>query len=388
MNLTLPPGASAFRKTLVAFIEQHWSESELADLSRPVSPNRKLFLQKKLDEWYNKIFDEDWGSAGLNEYLLGGNLGSTQWYVWVSECGSRNLPSPLKLPGVGIVAPIVLALGSDKLIESVLPGIRNNEVAWGLAFSGSWQNQGDLKLKTSPSGIFLSGRVVVAHMGEKSDWVLIIHSEDGARNLLFVETSRLSFESLSDDVGLAFTSFSELVFDGERIDEQQVFEISSAPDWEKVLDYSINNYLFYQSPLYLRQETKKLKDLYRLGEEIEGIDRRFSEIEIEIEALVVSEIRMMSKSKTIERGLVIGQLSSRITDLLIEFQQLEVDLAAYNVVAGESSLLTHNEPESRKKDAAHLVNKMLYINTWSEGLMSRSSIRDHLAGEVGMGRYF
>ena len=74
MNLTLPPGASAFRKTLVAFIEQHWSESELAD-SRPVSPNRKLFLQKKLDEWYNKIFDEDWGSAGLNEYLLGGNLG-------------------------------------------------------------------------------------------------------------------------------------------------------------------------------------------------------------------------------------------------------------------------------------------------------------------------
>ena len=68
--------------------------------------------------------------------------------------------------------------------------------------------------------------------------------------------------------------------------------------------------------------------------------------------------------------------------------RLEVDLAGYNVVAGESSLLTHNEPESSKKDAAHLVNKMLYINTWSEGLMSRSSIRDHLAGEVGMGRYF
>ena len=87
-----------------------------------------------------------------------------QWYVWVSECGSRNLPSPLKLPGVGIVAPIVLALGSDKLIKAVLPGIRNNEVAWGLAFSVGWQNQGNLKLKTSPSGIFLSGRVVVAHM--------------------------------------------------------------------------------------------------------------------------------------------------------------------------------------------------------------------------------
>ena len=68
--------------------------------------------------------------------------------------------------------------------------------------------------------MFLSGRVV-AHVGEKSDWVLIIHSEDGARNLLFVEINRLSFESLSDDVGLAFTSFSELVFDGERIDEQQ-----------------------------------------------------------------------------------------------------------------------------------------------------------------------
>ena len=78
MNLTLPPGAKAFRKTIVALIDQHWSESELADLSRPVSPNRKLFLQKKLDEWYNKVFDEDWGSAGLNEDLFGGNLGSMQ----------------------------------------------------------------------------------------------------------------------------------------------------------------------------------------------------------------------------------------------------------------------------------------------------------------------
>ena len=387
MNVTLPPDASAFRKTVVAFIEQHWSESELVDLSRPVSPNRKRFLQKKLGEWYNKIFDEDWGSAGLNEELFGGNLGSMQWYVWVSECGSRNLPLPLKLPGAGIVAPIVLALGSHTLIKAVLPGIRNNEVSWGLAFSGSWQNQGDLKLKTSPTGIFLSGRVVVAHMGEKSDWVLIIHSEDNARNLLFVDTSKLSFKRLSDDVGLAFTSFSELIFDGETIDGQQVFEISSAPGWQKVLDYSINNYLVYQSPLYLRQETKKLKDLYRLGEEIEGIDQRFSEIEVEIEALVVSEIRMMSKLKTTEQGLVIGQLSSRMTDLLIEFQQLEVDLAAYNVVAVESSFLTHNEPESIKKDAAHLVNKMLYINTWSEGLMSRSGIRNHLAGELGIGRY-
>ena len=65
---------------------------------------------------------------------------------------------------------------------------------------------------------------------------------------------------------MAFTSFSELVFDGERIDEQQVFEIPSAPDWEKVLDYSINNYLFYQSPLYLRQETKKLKDIFNAGQ--------------------------------------------------------------------------------------------------------------------------
>ena len=139
--------------------------------------------------------------------------------------------------------------------------------------------------------------------------------------------------------------------------------------------------------MYLRQEIKKLKDLYRLGKEIEGIDQRFAQIEIEIEALAVSETRMMSKSRTTEQGLVIGQLNSRMTDSLIEFQQLEVDLAAYNVVAGESRLLTHNEPESSKKDAAHLVNKMLYINTWPEGLMSRSSIRDHLAGELGIGRY-
>ena len=196
-----------------------------------------------------------------------------------------------------------------------------------------------------------------------SEHTMIIHSEDGARNLLFVETSRLSLRRLSDDVGLAFTTFSELIFDGERIEDQQVFEISSAPGWEKVLDYSINNYLFYQSPLYLRQEIKKLKDLYRLGKEIEGIDQRFAQIEIEIEALAVSETRMMSKSRTTEQGLVIGQLNSRMIDSLIEFQQLEVDLAAYNVVAGESSLLTHNEPESSKKDAAHLVNKMLYINT-------------------------
>ena len=68
----------------------------------------------------------------------------------------------------------------------MLPGIRNNEVAWGLAFRLVGKIRAT-KLKLAPAESFI-GRVV-AHMGEKSDWVLIIHSEDGARNLLFVETS-------------------------------------------------------------------------------------------------------------------------------------------------------------------------------------------------------
>ena len=53
MNLTLSEEVLTFRKTIVAFIEQHWSESEIDDLSKPVAPTRKQFLQKKLEDWYN-----------------------------------------------------------------------------------------------------------------------------------------------------------------------------------------------------------------------------------------------------------------------------------------------------------------------------------------------
>ena len=387
MNLTLSKEASIFRKTIVAFIEQHWSESEIDDLSKPVAPTRKQFLQKKLEDWYNKIFDNDWGFVGFPGDLFGSELGSMQRYVWMSECGSRNLPSPLKFPGVGVVAPIVLALGSDRQIDAVLPGIRKNEVSWGFGFSGSRQSQGDLKLESGKGGVFLSGRAVAAHLGEMSDWVLIIHSGEDSHRLLFVESSRVPFSSLSADIGLAFTAVSELSFDGEKIDGEQILEITSAPDWTKVLGYSIHNYLFYQSPLYLMREAKKLKDLYRLGNEIEGIDQRFSEIEIEMEALAASEIRRLSKPEMTKAGLLVGQLNSQMTDLLVKFQQLELDLSGYDLVSERNALLAHNEPESGKKDAAHLINKMLYINAWSGGLMSRSNIRDHVANELGIGRF-
>ncbi|MFL2526098.1 MAG: hypothetical protein ACJ0Q3_01280 [Candidatus Azotimanducaceae bacterium] len=131
MNLTLSQEVLTFRKTIVAFIEQHWSESEIDDLSKPVAPTRKRFLKKKLEDWYNKIFENDWDFVGFSGDLFDPKPGSMQRYVWISECGSRNLPSPLKFPGVGIVAPIVLALGGKKQIEAVLPGIRKNEVSWG-----------------------------------------------------------------------------------------------------------------------------------------------------------------------------------------------------------------------------------------------------------------
>ena len=135
------------------------------------------------------------------------------------------------------------------------------------------------------------------------------------------------------------------------------------------------------------REAKKLKDLYRLGNEIEGIDQRFSELEIEIEALAVTEIRALSNSETKEPGLLTGELNSQITDLLIKFQQLELDLSGYELVCGQNALLSHNEPDSGTKDAAHLISKMLYINAWAEGLMSRSNIRDHVAKKLGIGRF-
>ena len=85
MNLTLPPGASAFSQNPSSF---HRATLERVRISRSFETGfseSNCFCEKKLDEWYNKIFDEDWGSAGLNEYLLGGNLGSMQWYVWVAS---------------------------------------------------------------------------------------------------------------------------------------------------------------------------------------------------------------------------------------------------------------------------------------------------------------
>ena len=124
-----------------------------------------------------------------------------------------------------------------------------------------------------------------------------------------------------------------------------------------------------------------------MGDEIEGIDQRFSEIEIETEALVANEIRALSKSETINSGLLIGQLNSKMTDVLIKFQQLELDLAGYDLVSGQNALLAHNEPESDTKDAAHLINKMLYISASSEGFLSGSSMIDHVANEMDIGHF-
>ena len=66
-------------------------------------------------------------------------------------------------------------------------------------------------------------------------------------------------------------------------------------------------------------------------------------------------------------------------DLMTRTLELEVDLLGYYSAPCEDRLLTHNEQSIGGDGVGYAIEKLMYINARSKGLVSSAGIKDRLA---------
>lgn len=370
-----------FRDEVVDLIESHFKGSGDEAIPSPMGSDLTGSYSKKIERWYGSIFEKGWALVGWPEQHGGISWDSTQKYIWFSECASRGLPTPFNLPGIAIVGPLLITLAQDDLLlENFLEGIKRNDVAWGVGAMDLPSSRNGLILSKDKEEFMLSGREVISSSAGGSDWALLIAGDEREDYVVLVELARLIVKINSHQTQLLTGDCCEIEFENERCDEEQIFLIPRGPARREFLNIVNENFAFYQSPLFLTKEIDRLRTINLRGWKDRTIDRGLAEIEIELRSLEVAEARViLGQDSGNDQRLSLAHLHLMSMDLMTRTLELEVDLLGYYSAPCEDRLLTHNEQSIGGDGVGYAIEKLMYINARSKGLVSSAGIKDRLA---------
>ena len=382
MNLEFTPEEQAFRDEVRTFIAENYPK-HLADFGMREDMAREDFLA-----WHKILGRKGWSVPAWPVEYGGTGWTPTQRYIWSEENARASTVMPLPF-GVSMVGPVIYTFGSLEQKAKHLPGIVSGDVWWCQGYSepGSGSDLASLQMKAERDG---------DHYVLNGTKIWTTHAHFANRMFCLVRTSNagkpqegISFLLLETKTP-GFTVRPIITIAGDHEVNQCFFDNVRVPVANRVGEegqgWTIAKYLleFERGAVFAAGLKAKFGAVRRAaGIEAsngaplsadEAFMRKLVEVEIELEALMMTEHRLMSR---LSQGQNPGpassmikaqgsELSQRITELGIE--ALAVRIAAF-------------EPEARKQGAnldpvtpAHgLVFMPQYLNTRAATIYGGSS---------------
>jgi alkylation response protein AidB-like acyl-CoA dehydrogenase len=143
MDLNYTGEDLAFRDTVRGFLEQNLP----ADLQQKV---RKHLRMNKDDyvRWHRILAKQGWVAPGWPVEFGGPGWNSVQRHIWEEECARAGTPAILPF-GVNMVAPVIMAFGSQAQKDYFLPRILSCEDWWCQGYSEPGAGSDLASLKTT-----------------------------------------------------------------------------------------------------------------------------------------------------------------------------------------------------------------------------------------------
>ena len=129
MDLNDSAGELAFRGTARAFLEQHLP----ADLQHKVRAHLRLGKDDYV-RWHRILARQGWVAPGWPVEFGGPGWSPVQRHLWEDECARAGTP-PILPFGVNMVAPVIMAFGSNAQKAYFLPRILSCEDWWCQGYS-------------------------------------------------------------------------------------------------------------------------------------------------------------------------------------------------------------------------------------------------------------
>ena len=171
MNIELSAEDLAFREEVRAFFK--------ANTYQPGSN----YLEWRLN-WFKKAADKGgWDVPKWPTEFGGPGWSPTQHYIWEQETAVANLPMDAPF-GPGMLAPVLMAYGSEVQQQRFLPDIRARTVNWCQGYSepGAGSDLAGLKTKAvlsdEGSHYVVNGQKIWTTMAHMADWIFCLTRTD------------------------------------------------------------------------------------------------------------------------------------------------------------------------------------------------------------------
>jgi alkylation response protein AidB-like acyl-CoA dehydrogenase len=340
MDLALSNDDLAFRDEVRAWIAENYDE----DLRRQLAQSKNGYLDKAGQvRWQKKLASRGWAATDWPVEWGGAGFTPSQRYIFNVEMSLAGVPTSSPM-GLKMVAPVILAFGSEAQKRQHLPPILNSDIWWCQGYSepGSGSDLASLSMKAERDGddYVLNGSKIWTTHAQWADWMfcLVRTSTEGNRQsgisflLLRMDTPGISIKPLPtlDGPPEGEQEINQVFFDNVRVPvANRIGEENKGWTYAKyLLEFERGN---AYAP-GLRNQLGKVRKIAAV-ERSDGAEplitdpdfrRKLSEMEIAIEALNATELRIFS---AMAGGEPVGPASSMLKCAGSEAQQKITELA-------------------------------------------------------------
>jgi acyl-CoA dehydrogenase len=346
MDLNFSPKDLAFQQEVRQFLAGHLP----AHIIEATNNNSSVFLEKDMAlEWQAILVKQGWAVPQWPAERGGCDWSPTQKYIFSRECYLAGAPMLIPL-GLLMLAPVIMAFGTEEQKQTYLPKILSGEHYWCQGYSepGAGSDLASLKLKAEPAGddyIVNGSKIWTTHAHLADHIFCLVRTDNSGRPQQGISFLLVDMDSPGVTVTPILTmagdhEVNQVFFDNVRVPQKnRIGEENKGWNYAKyLLEFERGG--GFIGPL-IRHELLRLGELVARGHErTTGFDRsgdiarRLARLEIDVKALEITELRILS---AVSGGGNPGPESSLLklnsTRLEQEINELSVDVLGYEGIA-------------------------------------------------------
>ena len=348
MDLAFSPEELAFRDEVRAWIEQAYD----ADLRRQMSQSKNGYLDKAGQvKWQKKLAEKGWVAPGWPAQYGGPTWTSSQHYIFNMEMSLAGVPASSPM-GLKMVAPVIMAFGTDAQKQQHLPPILSSDIWWCQGYSepGSGSDLASLQMKAERDGdhYILNGSKIWTTHAQWADWMFcLVRTSQEAKPQNGI--SFLLLEMNTPGISIRPLPTLDGPVEGQQEINQVFFEDVRVPISNRIgeegMGWTYAKYLleFERGNAYAPGLMNMLKKVRRIASAeasgngtsmIQDADfrRKLANLQIKVEALNATELKIFSAMSS---GTPVGPASSMLKLEGSETQQAitELTLEAVGIYA-------------------------------------------------------
>ena len=342
MDLGFKAEYEEFRKEVRKFINDELTE-ELREAGKLTA---SVFSEVEYSsKWHKILYKKGWIGASWPEEYGGTGWDDMQRYIFRSECASSGAPSPTAM-GLAMVGPVLMKHGTQKQKDFYLPRILSGEDFWCQGYSepGSGSDLASLQCKAVRDGdhYLVNGtKIWTTHAQYANRIFCLVRTDNSGKPQQGITFLLIDMDTPGIEIKPIITlagdhEVNQTFFDDVKVPVENV--VGEENDGWTVAKYLLE---FERGGGYaaaLQEQARRIKSIASKersdsGESLledKNFSRTLNEVEIEVQAVLMTEHRIMSDiAERGHPGPASSILKSRGSELKQTLDELAVSAMGY-----------------------------------------------------------